>query len=177
MPDMGQRRSVEHYNPTSASKKDGNCRNVARDSQGSGANDTNNISVASYHGCKYAPADHERFRSPKQQPKTFHHHPTGLMGIEKGGFSVKPKVCGLESFQEPTSEKSHKLNTQTGRAEDVPADTLSTEKLLVGKPVKKQQANQPAGKPPKVSNDFLDDRDDVGEWRAEMHDIQYYYFD
>lgn len=74
---------------------------------------------------------------------------------------MKSKFYDIKAFQQPT----YQLKIQTERVED--------------RPVEIEQVHKPVGMPPKVSvaNESLDDRDDVGEWRAEMHGIQDYCFD
>lgn len=65
------------------------------------------------------------------------------------------------SQQQPTSKDACRLEVQTEHVED--------------RSVGEDQMYTPIG-PLIVSNEFLDDRDDVGEWRAEMHGIQDYHF-
>lgn len=74
---------------------------------------------------------------------------------------MKSKPYDIKAFQQPT----YRLEIQTEPVED--------------RPVEIEQVCKSIGMPPNISvaNESLDDRDDVGEWRAEMHGIQDYCFD
>lgn len=76
---------------------------------------------------------------------------------------MESKFYDIKAFQQST----YRLEIQTECVKD--------------RPVEIEQVYKPIGMLPKVSvaNESLglDDRDDVGEWRAEMHGIQDYCFD
>lgn len=147
------------YCSTSLRTDDG-YRNRARASQENNVDHAGGTSVHREH--KHLLVDRERSWSP-QHSQTSYQRSRGTLRIQKNKLLTKPKLYGPEIFQQPKTKNAYQPEPQAGRVDD--------------RSVGGEQVNRPICKPLKLPNEPLDDRDDVGEWRAEIHGTQYYYFD
>lgn len=161
---------MECYNPISFSIKDDH-RARARSFQ------HNNIDPADssgYYGQRYF-LDHEYAWGSQRHSRSSHKRLVSPTGAHKKELSAGSGVCGSKIFEQTASKNTHGLDIQAKRAKSVSVNDLSAE-LLVERPAERQRVNKPVLEHLNSFDGILDDRDDVGEWRAEIHDVQYYYF-
>lgn len=127
------------------------CRNRVRGCRGNNAEHLDSISV--YHPQRrHIPIDRE---CPLQH---VHIHPRQHSQVQKNKLLIESGFHHIKASQQPTSENVCRLEVQP---EHVGDRSVREEHMYI---------------PLIVSNECLDDRDDVGEWRAEVHGIQDYRF-
>lgn len=157
--------SSDNYDFTSHSAKGDACGSRVRDHWTGQANNADRTHESSdFHRRSIVSANRERSRNPKHDSRISCQRSRGSAGICGGESSTEPGCFGSGMFHGHISTYAQGPDIQARRFGGVPAN------------IKKPGGAVPLSGDVGKTLEFFDDRDDVGEWREEMHGEYYYYF-